>query len=347
MRSEILEQPEAIRRTLAGVEDCDADLRLLFADAPSAFFYGIGTSRNAASYGQHVWSVLSGLQSTVCEVESVSTLAADPAPGDGIVVALSQSGESPEILSVAEAARCRRRRVLAITNEGASTLAQLADVAVVTGAGPEQAIPATKSFTSQLCALAAMSKALGYPGYDSELSGVPDAVEGLLERPPPIAALESAVLSSRPIVVAGSGGSYGVAAEIALKLQETAYVPAVALTLTALAHGPIAMLGPGSLLVLVVGEQIFARLAERVSNCAQAQGARVLLLGGTASLQRSCRDYVESAPLPDALRPIPLSVPGQLLAEELSRRLGYEPDTPRGLSKVTRTDTWRSDACHQ
>jgi glucosamine--fructose-6-phosphate aminotransferase (isomerizing) len=120
-------------------------------------------------------------------------------------------------------------------------------------------------------------------------------------------------------------------------------VAAVALTLTALAHGPIAMLGPGSLLVLVVGEQVLAPLAERVSDCAQAQGARVLLLGGTASLQQRCSDHVPGAPLADALQPIALCVPGQLLAEELSRRLGYEPDAPRGLSKITRTDTWNRD----
>jgi len=229
-------------------------------------------------------------------------------------------------------------RALAVTNGAGSPLAQAAEVAFVTQAGIEHAVPATKTFTTQLAALAVLAIALGADVDPGELRGVPDEIEALLARPADTEALVSELAADDGVVVSGRGLAYATALELALKLTEACYLHAIGLSYADLLHGPIAVVDrqtPAILLAADSGPTLDGTvdLARRVT----AAGARVYGIGGGDRLAAACTRALPGPRLPEWLAPMGLIVPGQLLTEALARQLGLDPDRPRGLSKVTQT----------
>ena len=376
MRTEIGQQPAALRATLdALLPSAAAAAGQLAASCRQVLFIARGTSDNAAVYGSYLLQAHAGMLATLGS-PSIATEYRSRLDLSGVLaVALSQSGQTEEIVETLAWARDCGARTLAITNGAGSALAGVADLALVTLAGPEHAVPATKTFTTQLAALAVLAIGLGADLDPGQLRGVPDEMEAMLatglddELDPIVTELAGGVRlgaerrsgaggsggsppgkqsggsppSPAPAgvagaVVSGRGMAYAAALELALKLKEACYLHAMGLSWADLLHGPIAVVDPETPAILLAADSGPAlpgtiELARRVV----AAGAQAYAIGGGPGLAAASSRAVPGLPLPEWLAPFGLIVPGQLLTEALSRRLGIDPDSPRGLSKITQT----------
>jgi fructoselysine-6-P-deglycase FrlB-like protein len=346
MRAEIAEQPQALRRTLDALLPQAGALEALGRETRQVLFIARGSSDNAAVYGQYLCSVRAGRLASLASPSLATVYRADLDLHGVLAVAVSQSGATGEIVTTLEWARRCGARTVAVTNAAGSPLAEAADVALVTQAGSELAVPATKTYTTQLAALAVLALSMGRgpgpgpPGAGLEaLWGVPDAVEAMLEVAPAAEALAGRLTDADTLVVSGRGFAYSTALELSLKLKETCYVTSVGLSYADLVHGPIAILDAGTPALLVAagdGPMLpeMTGLARRIA----ATGADVYGIGGDHDFATACRSTLPGTSLPEHLAPLALVVPGQLLTEALARAKGLDPDAPRGLDKVTQTD---------
>jgi glucosamine--fructose-6-phosphate aminotransferase (isomerizing) len=350
MRQEIGEQPAALRRTLDALLPRVAEVAALAAGTRQVLFVARGSSDNAAVYGRYLCEVHAGRLATLAS-PSIATLYRRRLDLTGVLaVGLSQSGRTEEIVETLGWARDCGAATVAVTNDAGSPLAAGADLALVTAAGPELALPATKTYTTQLAALAVLALGLsadsgggGDGAADRALRAAllraPDAVQALLELAGPADELAAELAGVDGVVVSGRGFASSTALELALKFKETCYLNATGLSYADLLHGPIAVVGPRTpaLLVAAAGGPVLpgvVALAGRVT----AAGARAYAIGGGAELAAACDRALAGPDLPEEVAPLALVVPGQLVIEALARRLGIDPDAPRGLRKVTQTD---------
>jgi glucosamine--fructose-6-phosphate aminotransferase (isomerizing) len=360
MRTEIGEQPAGLRRTLDSLLPRVPDVARLARDVRQVLFIARGSSDNAAVYGHYLTEVHTGRLATLASPSIATTYHRRLDLSGVLAVAISQSGRTEEIVETLEwAGRCGARTI-AITNGPDSPLAAAADVALVTRAGAELAVPATKTYTTQLAALAVVGLGLGAsadtgtdtgpdagrgmdPGIDpADLLRVPDEVDRLIratESSAALAAMVDELAGVTGVVVSGRGLAYGTALELSLKLNEACYLHAMGLSYADLLHGPIAVVDPSTPAILVAADSGptlpgTIALALRVTGA----GARAYGVGGGSELAAACRHALPGPSLPEWVAPLALVVPGQLLVEALSRKLGIDPDLPRGLRKVTQTD---------
>jgi fructoselysine-6-P-deglycase FrlB-like protein len=340
MRVEIAEQPEALRRTLDALLPQVGALEALGRETRQVLFIARGSSDNAAVYGQYLCSVHAGRLASLASPSLATVYRADLDLQGVLAVAVSQSGATEEIVTTLDWARHCGARTVAVTNVAGSPLAEAADVALITQAGRELAVPATKTYTTQLAALAVLALSMGRGAAGPRaLEGVPDAVEAMLEVAPAAEALAGRLTDADTVVVSGRGFAYSTALEVSLKLKETCYVTAVGLSYADLVHGPIAILDAGTPALLVAAAEgpmlpEMTGLARRIAGT----GAGVYGIGGDHDFAAVCRSTLPGPPLPEHLAPFGLVVPGQLLVEALARAKGLDPDAPRGLDKVTQTD---------
>ena len=341
MRVEIAEQPEALRRTFQALLPQVGELEALARDTMQVLFIARGSSDNAAIYGQYLCSARAGRLATMAS-PSVATVYRARLDLRGILaVAVSQSGATEEIVATLDWARDCGARTVAVTNATGSPLTEAADVTLATQAGPELSVPATKTYTTQLAAMAVLAVALSGGGIGvAELQRVPAAVAEMLEVAPAAEALADRLVAVETLVVSGRGYAYSTALELSLKLKETCYLPAVGLSYADLVHGPIAVVDAGTPALLVAagdGPMVpeMTGLARRLA----ATGASVYGIGGDQEFVAACRAALPGPSLPEHLAPFALIVPGQLLTEALASAKGLDPDAPRGLDKVTQTGT--------
>jgi fructoselysine-6-P-deglycase FrlB-like protein len=369
MRVEIGEQPEALRRTFAALLPQLGELEALARDTRQVLFIARGSSDNAATYGQYLCAARAGRLATMA-TPSVATVYRARLDLRGVLaVAVSQSGATEEIVATLAWARDCGARTVAITNAPSSLLTGPADLTLLTQAGTELAVPATKTYTTQLAALAVLAAALSSAGVGEprgsgpegggtpgalgggggsgslgggvgveELEAVPAAVEEMLEVAPAAEALAERLAEVETLVVSGRGYAYSTALEVALKLKETCYLTAVGLSHADLVHGPIAIVDAATPALLVAagnGPMVpeMTGLAGRIA----AAGAPVYGIGGDPGFAAACLAALPGSSLPEHLAPFALVVPGQLLTEALARAKGLDPDAPRGLDKVTQT----------
>jgi glucosamine--fructose-6-phosphate aminotransferase (isomerizing) len=359
MRVEIGEQPEALRRTFAALLPQVGELEALARDTRQVLFIARGSSDNAATYGQYLCAARAGRLATMAS-PSVATVYRARLDLRGVLaVAVSQSGATEEIVATLAWARDCGARTVAVTNGPSSPLTGPADITLRTQAGTELAVPATKTYTTQLAALAVLATALSGPGAGGprrprgggdgsgglgdgvgveELEAVPAAVEEMLEVAPAAEALAERLAAVETLVVSGRGYAYSTALEVALKLKETCYLTAVGLSHADLVHGPIAIVDADTPALLVAagdGPMVpeMTGLAGRIA----AAGAPVYGIGGDPGFAAACLAALPGPSLPEHLAPFALVVPGQLLTEALARAKGLDPDAPRGLDKVTQT----------
>ena len=372
MRAEIAEQPEALRRTFGALLPQAGELEALGRATRQVLFIARGSSDNAAVYGQYLCSARAGRLASLASPSLATVYRADLDLRGVLAVAVSQSGATEEIVTTLEWARRCGARTVAVTNVANSPLAEYADVPLITQAGEELAVPATKTYTTQLAAMAVLAHALHRPGTASEgargapggaggtegggvgtpwrgsagggvaveeLLGVPEAVGAMLGVADAAEELAERLVEVDALVVSGRGFAYSTALELALKLKETCYLTAVGLSYADLLHGPIAVVDRRTPVLLVAagnGPMIpeMTGLARRIAGT----GADVHGIGGDREFAAACRSTLPGTSLPEHLAPFALAVPGQLLAEALARARGLDPDAPRGLDKVTQTD---------
>ncbi len=339
--SEINEQPAALQRFLdaesANVARIAAPIGR--ADVRYIVIAARGTSDNAATYAKYVFASFNRLPVALA-TPSLYTLYRTPPRLEGaLVIGISQSGESPDIVAVVEEARRQNAPTLAITNFADSPLARAADHVVLQHAGEEKTIAATKTYTTQLCALALLSTALADDrARRAELDAVPDAVARTLalSDAAEFAASRWAIVTT--MLVIGRGYNYATAFEIALKLKELAYVTAEPFSSADFLHGPIAVIQGGYPVLMVAPRgRVFDDLLD-VARQLKARGADLVMISDAAdALAPSRAPLALPVALPEWLSPLVAVVPGQLLAYHLTAAKGYDPDHPRGLTKVTRT----------
>jgi glutamine---fructose-6-phosphate transaminase (isomerizing) len=358
MAAEMAEQPAVLARL---VDRAAADLARVRAVVPSplagTMFVARGSSDNAAVFGRYLAELAAGRPAGLAAPSLYTRYHAAVDWHGYLVVALSQSGATPEILTTCEAVRAGGAIVIGITNEPASPFADVVDLVLPTEAGPERAIPATKTVTAQFLLLATVAAALGggwadhgrpdhgRPDHgradhgradhgradhglaDHGLAAVPDAVAAVLADPGPVEEAAGRWRSIDRLVVSGRGLAYPAALETALKVKEVTGILAEGISTADLRHGPIAAVYGGSpALLLDAGGPGSADLAELRELIAQRSGG----LNGAVT-------FAPAPGLPETARAIASVVRGQQLAHALARMRGSDPDTPAGLTKITQT----------
>ena len=337
--AEIREQPRALERLLEREADIARVAAIARERGTTIRLIGHGSSDNAASYGMYAFGLLPGWTAMRDSITLTVYYKAQLDMSDSTVIALSQSGQTRDVIEYVERARAAGAFTVAVTNDPSSELAQAAEETLALGAGMERAVAATKTYTNQVATLALLAAhAAGQgPSYVDGLRAVIEQLEALipeLERAVVPLAMQFAFVGR--MFVIGRGTEFATAREIALKLIETCRVAAEPLTATQLAHGPVAALDSlFPVWAIASQDETLPAVAEAAVRIQQA-GA-TLVASGTAAATLAGADHTIPIPMPSVplLAPILSVVPGQLFAWALARAKGLDPDEPRGLSKVT------------
>jgi glucosamine--fructose-6-phosphate aminotransferase (isomerizing) len=299
-----------------------------------------GSSDNAALYAQYLWGARNGLAVAMATPSLFTLYGSPPRLTGALVVGISQSGQSPDILSVLAEARRQGAPTLAITNEPASPLAAEASMVLSTCAGQERSIAATKTYTSQLLAVALLSAALREDAEGSDaLLRLPEAMRQALAQDGAIAPLARRHRGMTQCVVLGRGFHYATACEWALKLEELTYVMAEPWSAADFRHGPMAMAGRDlPVLAVVPGGAVYPDVMALLATLSAERGVDLVALSDQEEALALAQTPLRLPPgVPEWLSPIVGIVPAQLFCYHLAQAMGRDTEAPRGLSKVTRT----------
>ena len=342
LRDEIFEQPAAIRRLLEMQDETVRKVASHIGDRNISFVYlaARGTSDNAGLYAKYLWGIHNGLPVALAAPSMFSVFKKPPRIGDALVVGISQSGQSPDIVSVIEEGRSQGALTLAITNDSDSPLAEAAELVIDTVAGPEQAVAATKTYTTQLTAIAMLSVALASDAEQREWLGrLPSLVEDALKLDETIKEAAARYRYMTECVVLGRGFNYATAHEWSLKLKELAYVVAEPYSSADFQHGPVALARQGfPVFAVIPGGTIDQEIIKLLTELVQDEQVELLAISSEGSALALANTPVQLPErLPEWITPIPAIVPAQLFCYHLTRAKGYNTEGPRGLSKVTLT----------
>lgn len=324
MLREMDEQPAVLARLAARATADVAAVRALKPDSlAGVVFAARGSSDNAGVFGRYLAELETGRPAGLASPSLYTRYGAEVNWDGYVLVALSQSGATPEIVSTCAAARASGATVIGITNEPVSPLASVSDLLLSTDAGSERAIPATKTMTAQMLLVDTVVGALGLRKPGADAAGLPDAVQDILGDPSPVEELAGRWRAIDRLVVTARGLAYPAALEIALKIKETTGILAEGISAADLRHGPIATAFAGAPVLLVdIGGPAAADIRELVELLHDSAESVLLPL---------------SVGLPEPAQAIAAVVRGQQLARSLAIVKGIDPDHPAGLTKVTPT----------
>lgn len=340
--SEIHEQGKTLETLLheqfSKVEEIAGHLRK--QRPPFVFLAARGTSDNAGRYANYVWGSRNHLSVALATPSLFSIYHEPPQFNGALVVGISQSGQSPDIVSVLQEARQQGSPTLAITNAPVSPLAQSADWVIDIRAGVEGAVAATKTYTGELMAIAMLSALLSDERAAIEsLAQVPGWVNQVLERSDRIAAMAERYRYMEHCVVLGRGYNYATAHEWALKMKELIYLIAEPYSSADFQHGPIAIVEQGfPIMAVAVSGQIYANSLEMLRHLRSRSRAELVVISDQLeALEIANTPLPLPVGIPEWLSPIPAIVPAQLFTHALTRTRGLDTETPRSISKVTET----------
>lgn len=339
--SEIHEQPAALRRLLA-VESTHIDqiataIRQRFPRF--VVMAARGSSDNAARYGQYLFGAHNHLPVALATPSLFTIYQSPPNLSDALIIAISQSGQSPDILAVVEEGRRQGAMTLALTNDIASPLAGLSEHTIDLHAKPEKSVAATKTYTTSLMALGMLSAALsGDETLRLALERVPALVTETLSRSETILANAKQYANLHECVVLGRGYNYATAYEIALKTKELSYVLAEPYSSADFKHGPVALVEGGFMVIAVIPEGKTAPELTDFLRTLKTRRPKLVVISPLEDARRLADVAIPiPADIPEWLSPIVAVIPGQLFALGIAQAKGYDPDHPRGLRKVTKT----------
>ena len=342
LRDEIAEQPEVAARFIAAqaepIETIAASLRA--RAIRRVLIAARGTSDHAALYAQYVLGIRHRLSVALGTPSIVSLYHVVPDLEDTLVIGISQSGESPDIVAVIAAAREQDAPTVAITNEPDSALAAAADRTIDLGAGPELAVAATKTYTTELLAIALLSAALADDATDrAALAAIPEALAAALALEPEIERIADEQAGAARALVLARGYEYATAREWALKLKELSRIFADPYSSADFQHGPLTLVEPGVPVLAVVRagppEADLVSLLQRLRD--ELNADLMIVSDRRPALDLARWPVVLPEGTPEWLGPIVSIVPGQLHAMHLTLARGLDPERPRNLLKVTRT----------
>jgi len=340
MLQEIAEQPAALAQTISGerskianlgrfLKDRDIDLIVLVAR---------GSSDNAALFGRYLIEITTGIPVSLSAPSVHTIYGAKLKLQNALVIGVSQSGEGEDINRVLEHSRAAGAYTVGVTNEPASSMSGLVDETLLMHGGRERSVAATKTFTGQMMLFYMLAASLADRDPALDYEAIPEFAERALEQRPAILELVQRYVFMENCVVVGRGLAYANAYELALKLMETCYVVAERFSSADFLHGPLAMVErhfpvmifapPGAMLPGV--KDLIRRLSELHAD--------TLAITADLDLAGQCtRAVIMPRKIDEFLAPIPYIIPGQLFAALLAEAKGLDPDSPRSLSKVTRT----------
>lgn len=340
--TEIHEQPDRLQNLLgsqrAVAEKIAAEMRA--RKVQFVFLAARGTSDNAGRYANYVLGALNQLPLALATPSLFTYYAQPPHIQNALVVGISQSGQSPDIVSVLETGKRQGNLTLAITNQPDSPLARAADFVMELTAGPEKAVAATKTYTAELLAIAMLSAALqNDAALWTELARVPGWVAAALGQDQAIQQSVQRYRYMQQCVVLGRGYNYATAFEWALKLKELTYTLAEPYSSADFQHGPVAMISHGfPVLAVAVRGRIHDSMLESLTHLRQSLQAELVVITNSAQAAQLAQSaYTIPEDVPEWLSPLVSIVPGQLFAYYLTLARGYDPDLPRTIQKVTET----------
>jgi glutamine---fructose-6-phosphate transaminase (isomerizing) len=342
LHEEIYQQPLVLRNLLENqweqVRQIAADLKKI--DFRYVFIAARGTSDNAARYAQYLWGAHNQLPIALATPSLFSLYQQPPSLDGALVIGVSQSGQSPDIVNVLTEGKRNGQPTLAITNAVDSPLAKTADYVLDVQAGQELAVAATKTYTAQLMALAMLSVAMSADDQKlSVLARVPDFVTDVLGLDAEIQTMAERYYYMQQCVVIGRGYNYSTAFEWSLKLKELTYVVAEPYSSADFMHGPIAIVEQGFPVMVVAPDgKVFPELLAVIENLQDNHRANLLVLSNRAEAL-ALADVKIPLPqdMPEWISPLISIVPGQLFSFYLTQIKGLNTEKPRGLKKVTHT----------
>jgi len=342
LHTEILEQPSRLeallvsqRKNVEKISHAIQERNIQFA-----FLAARGTSDNAGRYANYLWGAMNGLPLALATPSLFTYYRQPPRLSNALVVGISQSGQSPDIVSVLQEGKRQGNLTLAITNAPDSPLAQAADFVLGIEAGPELAVAATKTYTTELMAIAMLSAALaGEVTRWRELERVGEWAQQVLGQDAAIGQAASRYRYMQQCVVLGRGYNYASAFEWALKLKELTYVEAEPYSSADFQHGPVAMVARGfPVLAILPTGKVFDSMLPVLDHLQRELLAELVIISNSeAALRRAQTPFGLPAEVPEWLSPLVSIVPAQLFAYHLTLAKGFDPDHPRTISKVTET----------
>lgn len=341
MLAEIAEQPAVIARGLeenrTAAESIAKHVRA--RNIKFALIAARGTSDNAAIYAKYLGETELGIPVALAAPSVWTLYDAKLDLRDGLVIGLSQSGMGPDIVECVEMAKKQGALTLGVTNDPKSLLAAASDEVLLLHAGAEKSVAATKTYSSTLAALALTTASLSHdPALFTELQGVPDLMQAVLAIDPEIERVAERYRFMEDCMVIARGMNQCTAFEAGLKLSETCYTVAHAYSGADFQHGPIAVVDRGFPCLMFNPEgRAHAQMLELAGKLGGLGAERLMFAHDEASLKMCERGIRVPVFVPERVSPLVYIVAAQLFAFHLARHKGFDPDTPRGLNKITKT----------
>ncbi len=342
MLSEIREQPDVIARLAdseqgtaarlaAEIERRDIDLVMMAAR---------GTSDHAAIYGKYLLEIRNSLPVGLADPSVFTLYDAKLKMDRALVIGISQSGQATDVAECLD--RCRQAGALtaAITNVAGSTLTQIADHTILCHAGQEKGVAATKTYTSTLAALYLLSASLSHDVKHAtrQLLACADAMRSALGMEDYLGKRAERYRFMEDGYVLSRGYNYCTALETALKLAETSYIGVLAYSTADFQHGPIAAVSESEACFLVAPPgKSFPTMVDMASRLAERKAEVAVISSEEEILSHATMPIRLDVSIAEELSPLVYVIPGQFLAYFLALSRGFDPDRPRGLSKVTLT----------
>ena len=338
--SEIAEQPEIIQKLI----NCEADhIGKIGTKLKNKFKYVVvaarGTSDNAARYAQYVLGAFNKFQVALATPSLFTVYKDQPNLSDALVIGVSQSGQSPDIVSVLACAKKQGAPTICITNDTKSPLAVTSDFVIPLHTGREKAVAATKTYTSSLAAFALLSLAFDKNvKREKELLALPEKLSGIISSAMKVVKTTERYRYMEHCVVIGRGYNYATAFEIALKVKELTRVVSVPYSSADFSHGPIATVRSGfPVIVVAPSGEMFPHIRDFMERLI-GMGAEIISISDKKEItMKSNLGFVIPSGIPEWLSPIACILPGQLFARQLALEKGLNIDSPEGLTKVTET----------
>ena len=340
--SEIMEQPARLESLLVSQRNNAEKISLAIKSSGISYVFlaARGTSDNAGRYANYLLGAVNHLPLALATPSLFTYYQQPPTLKGALVMGISQSGQSPDIVSVLDEGKNQGCLTLAITNKPDSPLGKMADLVFPIQAGLERAVAATKTYTSELMAIAMISAALsGDQQMWNRLKEIPQWINGALQQNETVREAAERYRYMQQCVVLGRGFNYATAFEWALKLKELTYVEAEPYSSADFQHGPIAMVARGFPVMAILSSGALTNSSlSFLEHLKQDLLAELVVISNVQkALELGQVRFVISADVPESLSPIVNIIPAQLFAYHLTLAKGYDPENPRTIHKVTET----------
>jgi Predicted phosphosugar isomerases len=341
MLQEIQEQPSVLREALIqNRENCQK----IITELNRRHIQGImiaarGTSDHVAVFVKYIAEYYLRLPVSLAASSITNIYHRDIDLATILTIAISQSGEGPDVIGIVEGAKRANSLTIGITNHEDSTLAKTVDFTLNCHAGPEKSVAATKTCTSSMMVAAAFIQEWSQDhNLNQQLEMSMQLVDKVIARQAEIEQLAVKFHDMEQCVVLARGFNYGASLETALKIQETCYINARGYSTADFLHGPVAMIEKGfPVIIYAFNGPTLSGIADVIHRLRDSGAAILLVTNAMTVLDKNFSSFYIDEEIPEVAAPFVSIVFGQLFAHRLALSKGYDPDVPRGLCKVTQT----------